>query len=82
MVAHGWPSVSGFSGGGLEPGSEVRLESDELEAIILRATADGDLDPNGAVGVMAVFAGTEFTFSVDAIDAQGDPIEGEITVST
>lgn len=71
-----------FSGSGLEPGSEVRLESDELEPIVLRATADGELDPNGAVGVMAMFAGTEFTFSVVAIDAQGDSIEGDLVVST
>ncbi len=71
-----------FSGSGLEPGSEVRMESDELGQVVLVAEADGSLDPNGAAGVVALFAGTEFTFEVTAIDDQGHPIVGDITVST
>ncbi len=43
---------------------------------------DGSLDPGGAIGVMALFVGTEFTFAVTAIDDQGEPIVGDITVST
>ena len=34
------------------------------------------------MGVLALFVGTEFTFTVTATDDQGDPIVGDITVST
>jgi hypothetical protein len=71
-----------FSGSGLEPGSEVRLESDELGPVVLRVDADGALDPTGAAGVLVLFSGTEFTFTVSATDDRGDPIVGDITVST
>ena len=71
-----------FSGSGLEPGSEVRLESDELGPVVLRVDADGGLDPTGAAGVLALFSGTEFTFAVSAVDVEGNPIVGDITVST
>ncbi len=71
-----------FSGSGLEPGSQVRLESDELGPIVLRVDGDGGLDPAGAAGVVALFSGTDFTFAVSAVDDQGNPIVGDITVST
>jgi hypothetical protein len=71
-----------FSGSGLEPGSEVRFDNDELGPIALPVGADGSLDIDGSVGVLALFAGTDFTFAVTATDDQGDPIVGDITVST
>ena len=71
-----------FSGTGLEPGSEVRMENDQVGPVVLVAEADGSLDPNGTTGVMALFAGTEFMFAVTAVDEQGEPIVGDITVST
>ncbi len=71
-----------FSGSGLEPGSQVRLTSDELDPVVLRVGADGGLDQGGTTGVLALFSGTEFTFAVSATDDQGNPIVGDITVST
>ena len=82
VCAEGGDGRITFSGSGLEPGSEVRMENDQVGPVVLVAEADGSLDPNGTTGVMALFAGTEFTFAVTAVDDQGDTIAGEITVST
>lgn len=71
-----------FSGSGLEPGSEVRIENDMTDPLTLIVEADGSLDPDGTVGVMSLFADTEFTFTLTATDDQGDPIVGDITLST
>ena len=72
-----------FSGSGLKPGSEVvQSRTTELDPIVLTVAEDGSLDPNGAIGVMSMFADTEFTFAVTAIDDQGEPIVGDVTVST
>ncbi len=71
-----------FSGTGLEPGSEVQIDNEELGPITLVVDDDGTLDTAGAVGVVALFAGTEFTFTVTATDGRGDPLAGELTVST
>ena len=71
-----------FSGSGLEPGSEVRMENDQVGPVVLVVGADGSLGPDGSVGLVSLFADTEFTFTVAAIDDQGDPIVGDITVST
>jgi hypothetical protein len=71
-----------FSGSGLEPGSEVWFDNDELGPIALPVEADGSLRDDGTVGVLALVAGTEFTFTVTATDDQGNPIVGDITVST
>jgi hypothetical protein len=71
-----------FSGEGLEPGSTVQIDNDRLGPLSLDVDADGRLDPNGMVGVLALFADTEFTFDVAATDDEGAPIAGEITVST
>lgn len=82
VCAEGGDGQITFSGSGLEPGSEVRMENDQVGPVVLVAEADGSLDPNGTTGVMALFAGTEFTFAVTAVDDQGDTIAGDITVST
>jgi hypothetical protein len=71
-----------FGGTGLEPGSTVQIDNDDVGRLVLEVDADGSLDPNGMVGVLALFAGTEFTFVVTAIDDRGEPIAGDITVST
>ncbi|HUS41331.1 MAG TPA: hypothetical protein VMY16_01575 [Ilumatobacteraceae bacterium] len=82
VCADGGDGQITFRGRGLEPGSEVRMENDKVGPIVLLAEADGSLDPNGTTGVMALFAGTEFTFTVTATDDQGAPIVGDLTVST
>ena len=71
-----------FSGSGLEPGSEVRMENGPVGPVVLVVEADGSLGPDGSVGVVSLFAGTELTFTVTATDDHGDPIVGDITVST
>lgn len=82
ICAEGGDGRIEFSGSGLEPGSEVQLDNDELGPIALPVDADGSLDIEGSVGVLALFAGTEFTFTVTATDDRGEPIVGDITVST
>jgi hypothetical protein len=79
VCAEGGDGRVEFSGRDLEPGSEVRFDNDELGPIAFSVEADGAL---GSVGVLALVAGTEFTFTVTAIDDQGNPIVGDITVST
>ena len=44
-------------------------------------TARFDPEP-GALGYLYLFAGTDLTFAVSAIDSNGDVIEGDIIVST
>jgi len=82
VCAEGGDGRIEFRGSGLEPGSEVQFDNDELGPIALPVDADGSLDIEGSVGVLALFAGTEFTFTVTATDDQGDLIVGDITVST
>jgi hypothetical protein len=71
-----------FSGSGLEPGSEVQIDNEELGPLTLTVDDDGSLDTAGTVGVVALFAGTEFIFIVTATDGRGEAIAGELTVST
>jgi hypothetical protein len=82
VCAEGGDGRIEFTGSGLEPGSEVQFDNEELGPIALPVDADGSLDIDGSVGVVALFAGTEFTFTVTATDDQGDPVVGDITVST
>ena len=82
VCAEGGDGRIEFTGTGLEPGSEVQFDNDQLGPIALPVDADGSLDIDGSVGVLALFDGTEFTFVVSATDDQGDPIVGDITVST
>ncbi len=82
VCAEGGDGRIEFSGSGLAPGSEVRLENDLTDPVTLTVEADGSLDPGGTVGVMSLFADTEFTFTVTATDDQGAAIVGDITVST
>jgi hypothetical protein len=82
VCANGGDGSIKFSGSGLEPGSEVELASGLTDPLVLTVEADGSLDPNGMVGFLSLFADTEVTFAVTAIDDQGEPIVGDITVST
>jgi hypothetical protein len=82
VCAEGGDGGIEFSGSGLEPGSDVRFDNDQLGPIAFAVDVDGSFDPGGSVGVLALVAGTEFTFAVTATDDQGDPIVGDITVST
>jgi hypothetical protein len=71
-----------FSGRGLEPGSEVRVENDRTDPLTLTVEPDGSLDPGGTAGFLSLSADTEVTFTVTATDDQGDPIVGDIMLST
>ena len=82
VCAEGGDGRIEFTGTGLEPGSEVQFDNDQLGPIALPVDDDGSLAIEGSVGVLALFDGTEFTFAVSATDDQGDPIVGDITVST
>lgn len=68
-----------FTGQGLEPNSDVRLDSSAVEPIVYEVRADGTFEPGGG-GVLSTFANTEFTFTVAAVDADGNPLEGDIVI--
>ena len=70
----------GFRGRGLEPGSDVRIDNPDVGPIVRQVGTDGSFEPDG-MGVLSVFADTEFTFVVSGIDANGDPIEGDIVIT-
>ena len=42
----------------------------------------GLLDAGGSIGVLSLFAGTEYTFTVWTVDADGEPLSGEIVISS
>jgi hypothetical protein len=72
-----------FSGRGLEAGSEIQVIGPDGEPFVLPVGSDGTFDPgSGALGYLSLFAGTELTFAVSAIDSNGGIIEGELIVST
>jgi len=70
-----------FNGRGLEPGSQVAIEV-EASTSMYDVGQDGKLVTNdGALGFLTLSAGTEFTFSVAAVDEAGEMIDGEIVIS-
>ena len=72
-----------FSGRGLEPGSEIQLEGPDGAPFVLPVDSDGTFDPgSGTLGYLYLFADTELTFTVSAIDSNGDVLDGDIIVST
>lgn len=71
-----------FRGEGLLPGSEVVVDETVLGSTTFNADADGAFDPGSSQGNMSVYADTEFTFEVTATDADGNPLTGQITIST
>lgn len=68
-----------FSGSGLTPESEVLIDHPDLGPSTFTVDADGTFEPDGR-GVLSLFADTPFTFTIAAIGADGQPIDGEITV--
>lgn len=72
-----------FSGRGLEAGSAIQVTGPDGEPFTLPVGSDGTFDSgSGALGFLYLFAGTDLTFAVSAIDSNGDVIEGDIIVST
>jgi hypothetical protein len=68
-----------FAGRGLEPGSEVTIDHPDVGPIERVADANGEFDPGGG-GVLSFVADTEFTFTVSAVDADGEPLQGVIVI--
>jgi hypothetical protein len=71
-----------FSGRGLDPESDVVIDSARLGQGVYAVGADGTLDSGGSTGVLSFFTDTEFTFTVWAVDADGEPLSGEIVITT
>lgn len=70
-----------FSGRGLDPENDVTIENPQVGPILYGVDADGELESNGS-GVMSFIADTEFTFTVYAVDADGEPFVGDIVISS
>jgi hypothetical protein len=73
-----------FRGNGLDPASEVVVRNSKLEDdATFVVDSDGTFEPEpDAVGVVTFVADTMITFTISAVDAEGTPIEGEITVTS
>jgi hypothetical protein len=71
-----------FSGRGLDPESDVVIDSARLGQSVYSVGADGTLDAGGSIGVLSLFTDTEFTFTVAAVDADGEPLSGEIVIAS
>ena len=68
-----------FAGRGLEPGSDVTIGNPRVGPIERVADANGEFGPGGG-GVLSFIADTEFTFTVSAVDADGEPLQGVIVI--
>ncbi|HSM67693.1 MAG TPA: hypothetical protein VK860_15415 [Ilumatobacteraceae bacterium] len=68
-----------FAGRGLEPGSAVTIDHPDVGPIERVADANGEFGPGGG-GVLSFVADTEFTFTVSAVDADGEPLQGVIVI--
>ena len=71
-----------FHGDGLLPGSEVVVQETVVGPMVYPVGDDGSFDLGNSQGLMSVFADTEFTFEVFAVDADGNPLTGQIEIST
>lgn len=70
-----------FSGSGLEPESDVRIDSTTVGSDVYRVGADGTFEPGGR-GVLSAFDGALLTFTISGVDTNGDPIQGDIVITT
>jgi len=70
-----------FSGNGLTPDSAVIIDNSDVGTSSYQVGADGSFEPDGA-GFLSFVAGTSFTFTISAVDADGSRIEGEIVVTS
>jgi hypothetical protein len=68
-----------FTGNGLDPTSDVTIENSQVGPILYDVDVDGELGSDGS-GVMSFIADTEFTFTVYAVDADGQPLVGDIVI--
>jgi hypothetical protein len=71
-----------FSGRGLDPRSDVVIDSAPLGQSVYGVGTDGTFGAGGSIGVLSLFADTEFTFTVWAVDADGEPLSGEIVITS
>lgn len=72
----------GFTTSGLEPGSELTIDSDPGEPATYVVGPTGSIAPDGAIGFLSLFAGTEVVFTVSAVAAGGQEFGGEISGTT
>jgi hypothetical protein len=68
-----------FSGSGLLPSSDVSIDNPEVGPAAYVVDADGKIGSEG-LGYLSLFADTEFTFTVSAVDADGEPLQGVIVI--
>ena len=68
-----------FSGSGLTPDSEVLIDHPELTTSSYQVGPDGSFEP-GSRGVIVASVGAEtaFAFRISAIDAEGQPFDGDL----
>lgn len=78
ICAEGPSSAVALTATGLMPGSEVVVESATFGSARFVVAADGTLD--GAVGAVSVAAPATVRFDISAVDGDGTPIEGRITL--
>lgn len=71
-----------FTTSGLEPGSELTIDSDRGEPATYMVGPAGSVGPDGAIGFLSLFAGTEVVFTVAAVAEGGQEFGGEITGTT
>ena len=71
-----------FTTSGLEPGSELTIDSDPGEPATYVVGPTGSIAPDGAIGLLSLFAGTEVVFTVSAVAAGGQEFGGEISGTT
>lgn len=73
-----------FAGSGLAADSQVVIDNVEFGPATYSVDADGEMvtGPAGAVGLLSFVAGKEFTFTVSALDADGEPLDGDIVISS
>jgi hypothetical protein len=71
-----------FTTSGLEPGSELTIDSDPGEPATYVVDPTGSIGSDGAIGFLSLFAGTEVVFTVSAVATGGQEFGGEITGTT
>ncbi len=71
----------GFTASGLEPGSDLTIDSDVGDPATYPVGPDGGFG-DGAIGFLSLFAGTEVVFTITAVAADGERFGGEINGTT
>ena len=68
-----------FRGSGLQPDSDVSIDNPDFGPTVYGVDADGEFGSEGR-GVLSLVTDTEFAFTVSAVDADGEPLEGVIVI--